>query len=309
MKAFADVHVHNYLSNCSKDRLTSAENYIKRYAELGIKVLGFANHTWDARVEGASAWYHKQTIEFATQIRNQLPADTLGVKVLIGAETEYCEKTKTLGMSAEGAKELDFLLIPHSHVHMVNFVMDDPAPYAEARKDLKAQLLQIDGMSEEQAESWVTPLREPQLRPFVKDSFEEQWPTYLADFLVQSFDSLMDHPELHKILQTTPVSIAHPFQPVGYVQYREDTIALIPDETFAKLFAKAAGLGVGLEINTNCSSPQLLRMNRIAKAQGCKFTLGSDTHSIAGAESIFKTDAATDALELTQDDLMKFIRI
>lgn len=308
MKALADVHVHNYLSNCSKDRLTSAGNYIKRYAELGIKVLGFANHCWDPRVEGASAWYHKQTIEFATQIRNQLPADTLGVKVLIGAETEYCGKSKTLGMSAEGAKELDFLLIPHSHVHMVNFVMDDPAPYAEARRSLIEQLMKIDGMTEEQAKSWVTPLREPLLRPFVKDSFEAQWPAYLADFLVKSFDSLMDHPELHEILKTTPVSVAHPFQPVGYHQYQEDMIDTISDETFARLFKKAADLGVGLEINSGCTSPQILRMNKIAKAQGCKFTLGSDTHSIAGAENIFKTDAATDALGLTEEDLMEFIR-
>ncbi len=308
MKAFADVHVHNYLSNCSKDRLASAGNYIKRYAELGIKVLGFANHTWDARVEGASGWYHKQTIEFATQIKHQIPEDTRGVKVLIGAETEYCGMSKTLGMSPEGAKELDFLLIPHSHVHMVNFVMEDPTPYAEARKDLIARLMQIEGMTEEQANSWVKPLREPALRPFVKEPYTE-WPAYLADFLVNSFDSLMEHPDLHEISKTTPVSIAHPFQPVGYVQYREDAIALIPDETFAKLFTKAAKLGVGLEINTACTSPQLLRMNQIAKARGCKFTLGSDTHSIEGAAAIFKTDAATDALELTQNDLMDFLQV
>lgn len=309
MKAIADVHVHNYLSNCGKDRASSAPNYIKKYAELGIKVLGFANHSWDERVEGESGWYHKQTIEFATQIRNQLPADTLGIKVLVGAETEYCGKSKTLGMSAEGAKELDFLLIPHSHVHMVNFVMDDPAPYAEARQKLKARLLQIEGMTEEQANAWVNPMREPLLRPFLEESFDAQWPAYLADFLVDSFNSLMEHPELHKILKTTPVSIAHPFQPVGYVQYREEMLERISDETFAMLFAKAAKLGVGLEINPACASPRLLRMNRIAKEQGCKFTLGSDTHSVQGAAGIFKTNDATDALGLTEEDLMDFIRV
>lgn len=306
MKAFADVHVHNYLSNCGKDRSSSAKNYVRRYAELGIKVLGFANHCWDPRVGGESAWYYKQTIEFATQIRNQLPRDTMGLKVLIGAETEYCGRSRTLGMSAEGAKELDFLLIPHSHVHMVNFVMDDPAPYAEARRQLIEQLMQIDGMTREQAESWVNPLREPALRPFVKNPFNE-WPSYLADFLVESFDSLMEHEELHKILKTTPVSIAHPFQPVGYGQYEEEMLTLIPDETFARLFKKAAALGVGLEINPACDAPQLIRMNKIAKEQGCKFTLGSDTHSVAGADRIFKTDLATEALGLTEQDMMDFL--
>lgn len=307
MKAFADVHVHNYLSNCGKDRSSSAGNYVKRYAELGVKTLGFANHCWDPRVEGESAWYYKQTIEFATQIRNQLPVDTMGVKVLVGAETEYCGRSRTLGMSAEGAKELDFLLIPHSHVHMVNFVMDDPAPYAEARKQLIAQLMQIDGMTEEQAEGWVKPLREPALRPFVKEPFTA-WPAYLADFLIKSFDSLMEHEELHKILKTTPVSIAHPFQPVGYGQYTEAMLAEIEDTTFERLFKKAAALGVGLEINGECNAPQMLRMLTIAKNCGCKFTLGSDAHSPNSMKGIFNTEPTTDALGLTEEDLMDFMK-
>ncbi|MBQ8894587.1 MAG: hypothetical protein IJ043_09325 [Clostridia bacterium] len=307
MKVLADVHVHNFLSNCGRDNTSTAANYVKRYAELGIKILGFANHIWDDRVPGASSWYHKQTLDFSMQIKPMIPKDTLGVKVLVGAETEYCGMSKTLGMSAEGAKELDFLLIPHSHVHMVNFVMEDPAPYAEARLWLKAQLMQINGMTEEQAESWVAPLREPLLRPFLQRPFED-WPAYLADFLVESFDSLMDHPELHKILQATPVSIAHPFQPVGYWQHTEALLGLISDETFARLFKKAADLGVGLEINTHCNNPAMLRMLTIAKDQGCKFTFGSDTHSISGAENIFNVQPAVDALGLTEDDLMDFIK-
>lgn len=308
MKAFADVHVHNYLSNCCKDNAATAENFVRRYAELGIKVLGFANHIWDDRVPGASSWYHKQTLDFSMQIKNQLPADTQGVKVLIGAETEYCGMSKTLGMSPEGAKELDFLLIPHSHVHMVNFVMEDPAPYAQARRQLKEHLMQINGMTKEQADSWVDPLREPLLRPFLKEPYEE-WPAYLAEFLVESFDSLMEHPELHRILQTTPVSIAHPFQPVGYGQYRDAAVGLISDETFNRLFRKAADLGVGLEINGNCNHPAMLRMLGLAKAQGCKFTLGSDTHSIEGATNIFNTEPTLEALGLSENDLMDFLRI
>lgn len=307
MRVFADVHVHNYLSRCCTDNAATAENFVKRYAELGIKTLGFANHIWDDRVPGASEWYHKQTLAFSMQIKNQIPADTQGIKVLVGAETEYCGMTQTLGMSAEGAKELDFLLIPHSHVHMVNFVMADPAPIAAAREQLKGQLLRIEGMTEEQAERWVAPLREPQLRPFVRPPYGE-WPAYLAEFLVASFESLMEHPELHRILETTPVSVAHPFQPVGYGQYRNEMLQLISDETFARLFKKAADLGIGLELNPNCGDPALIRMNAIAKEQGCKFTLGSDTHSIAKAENIFNVQAAVDALNLTENDLMAFLQ-
>ena len=307
MKAICDVHLHNYLSNCSKDRAATAENMILKAAELGLKTMGFANHIWDARVEGASSWYHKQTLEFSMQIKNQIPADTHGVRVLIGAETEYCGRNKTLGMSAEGAKELDFLLIPHSHVHMVNFVMDDPAPMAEARVWLTEEIMKIPGMTREQAESWVSPMREPQLRPFIRSSMEGM-AQYLADFLVESFESLTEHPELHKILKLIPVSVAHPFQPVGYGALQTAVLERIDDSTFERIFRKAAALGLGLEINPHCGDPALLRMNAIAKACGCKFTLGSDAHAPDGMESIRKTEAAMEALGLTDDDFMDFMR-
>ncbi len=307
MKAYCDVHIHNYLSNCSKDRAATAENQIYKAAELGLKTIGFANHIWDARVEGASSWYHKQTLEFSMQIKNQIPADTRGVKVLIGAETEYCGRSKTLGMSAQGAKKLDYLLIPHSHVHMVNFVMDDPAPMAEARERLKEDLMKIPGMSRNQADSWVDALREPALRPFFKEPFT-QWPAYLAEFLVDSFDSLLDHPELHEILKTTPVSIAHPFQPVGYAEYTAAMLEQISPDTFERLFKKAAALGVGLEINGECNYPQMLAMLKIAKDCGCKFTPGSDAHSPNSMKNIFNTEPTTRALGITEDHLMEFLK-
>ena len=306
MKAFCDVHLHNYLSNCSKDRAATAENMVWKAAELGLKKMGFANHIWDSRVEGASSWYHKQTLEFSMQIKNQIPADTRGVEVLVGAETEYCGRNRTLGMTAEGAKELDFLLIPHSHVHMVNFVMDDPAPMAEARQRLKGELMKIPGMTQELADGWVDPLREPALRPFISGSMEEM-PQYLADFLVESFDTLMEHPELHKILEVVPVSVAHPFQPVGYGGLQEAVLERIEDSTFRRIFGKAAALGVGLELNPRCGDPALVRMNAIAKECGCKFTLGSDAHSPDGMPNILKTEDAMEALGLTNDDLMEFL--
>ena len=49
-------------------------------------------------------------------------------------------------------------------------------------------------------------------------------------------------------------------------------------------------------------------MNRLAKACGCRFTLGSDTHSAEGMSGIFKTEAATEAAGVTQDDIMEYFR-
>ncbi len=308
MKALADVHVHNFLSSCCRDRTATAENYIKRYAELGVKVLGFANHTWDDRVAGNNEWYHKQNLDFEMQIKSQLPADRLGIKVLIGAETEFCGMTKTLGMSAEGAKELDFLLIPHSHVHMKNFVIPDIPEVLAARKKIKNKLMEALGISEGKAKEMASRLNQKELEPFFEGE-RTDYPKYVADFLVQSFEDLMFHPELEKILKVVPVSIAHPFQPCGDGAISEEIISHISDETFHRLFKMAAERKIGLEINPYCNLPHRLRYNKIAMEEGCKFTLGSDTHTIQGAEKIAEAEPALEALGLTEENLMDFIRI
>ena len=93
---------------------------------------------------------------------------------------------------------------------------------------------------------------------------------------------------------------------------REDyinTLDLIPTDDMKRLFEKSAKLGVGIELNQNDMSfsdsetDSVLRMFRIAKNEGCKFYLGSDSHNPNGflnATSAFRR--AVDYLELTEDD-------
>ncbi len=309
MKAFHDVHTHNYLSACSHDNLATAESFVYRAAELGLKVLGFANHTWDERVEGASPWYRDQSLAFQMQIKTQIPEDTRGVKVLVGAETEYCGMSDTLGMSREGAlQNLDFLLIPHSHVHMRNFVMADTPSEKQAKEAVKERLLKVAGITEEIATKWANALKYTDLQEFMTEP-KTDYVQYLADFLLMSFDRLMENESLKSFSDDLPVSIAHPFQPVGSGQYTAEILRRIPDSAFERIFAKAAARGIGLEINPACNYPEMLHMLEIAKNMGCKFTLGSDTHSIVGMEGVFRTDPSTDALGLTEYDFMDFVRI
>ena len=116
-----DLHVHTFLSACCSDESATADRMIARAAEVGLRTIGFANHMWDSRVPGASDWYRPQSYEHIIRIREQIPADTLGVRVLVGCETEYCGGGK-VGISREVAEQLDFVLIPMSHTHMKGFV-------------------------------------------------------------------------------------------------------------------------------------------------------------------------------------------
>jgi histidinol phosphatase-like PHP family hydrolase len=69
------------------------------------------------------------------------------------------------------------------------------------------------------------------------------------------------------------------------------TLDLLEEEELHRLFAKAAALGVGIELNgvdmkfSDEETETVLRPYRIAKACGCKFYFGTDAHHPAGLDS------------------------
>ena len=120
MKIEHDFHVHTHLSSCSSDPKATVENYLRLAKDRGLKLIGFANHFWDSNVPGASEWYKPQDFDHIMKIKDEIPQDTLGVKILIGCETEYCGYGK-VGITKRSL-QLDFVLIPISHLHMEGFV-------------------------------------------------------------------------------------------------------------------------------------------------------------------------------------------
>ena len=91
-----------------------------------------------------------------------------------------------------------------------------------------------------------------------------------------------------------------------------ETIDSIPVEDMHRLFAKAAKLGIGIEINPgNMKYAEeekdiLLRPFRIAKEEGCKFYCGSDVHHPENFANVRKwIERGIDDLGLTEED--KFI--
>lgn len=128
-----------------------------------------------------------------------------------------------------------------------------------------------------------------------------------AELWAVRFGALLD-----KDLPFRKIGVAHLACRLIANTSREDYLAvleMISDDTMDKLFAKAAGQGIGIELNSGDMSfaddeaDSVLRMFRIAKKQGCKFYCGSDAHHPAGLENapaIF--ERAIDYLGLTEDD-------
>jgi len=128
-----------------------------------------------------------------------------------------------------------------------------------------------------------------------------------AQLWVERFEAL-----LKKDLPFDKIGIAHLacglIDNRGRKQYAE-TMSRISDRDMERLFARAALLGCGIELNQDDMSfadeekDIVLRPFRIAKSCGCKFYLGSDAHHPAGFEKsreIF--ERAIMLLDLSEDD-------
>lgn len=141
LKQTSDYHVHSHFSLCATPEAT-LDNYIEIARKEGITTIGIADHMWDETVPGASGWYQAQSIERGKELRNEL-SDQKEIKICFGCETEM-EMHDKIGMSEEGASQLDFIIVPIGHFHMVGFTTPEHiTDYAYMRKRLIERFLKV----------------------------------------------------------------------------------------------------------------------------------------------------------------------
>lgn len=134
------MHVHTTLSVCCSDPAATPAAYLARAAEQGVRLIGFSNHYWDENIPlkpyyepargtdvGAIGFYSRQDTSHVLQIKEQIPSDTLGIRVLVGCESEYCGDGH-IGISREKAALFDYVLIPVAHLHMPGFTCPGDEP-------------------------------------------------------------------------------------------------------------------------------------------------------------------------------------
>ena len=137
-----DLHIHSYLSACSKDPEQTPE-LILRYAQHnGLRTICLTNHFWDDAVDGASEWYAPQHYQHLAQAK-PLP-QTEGVRFLFGCETEL-DMNLTLGLSPEKYDLFDFIIIPTTHMHFQGFTLSE-ADSANAQTRAAAWLRRFDAV-------------------------------------------------------------------------------------------------------------------------------------------------------------------
>ena len=258
-----DFHIHSELSSCSRDPEQSPERILAYAKENGLKKIVITDHFWDDKVDGASNWYKPQNFEHISAALPLPQAD--GIEFLFGCETDY-DKFCTVGVAKETLDKFAFIIIPTTHMHMVDFTI--------SREDAES--------NEARAKLWVSRLD----NLFAKDL------------------------PFHKIgIAHLACSLINGASREAYLE----VLNLIPTEEMERVFAKAAKLGVGIELNQydmnwrNGEEESVLRMFKIAKKMGCKFYLGTDAHhpdAFIKSKAIF--ERAIDKLGLTEDDKFTF---
>ena len=109
------------------------------------------------------------------------------------------------------------------------------------------------------------------------------------------------------------IGIAHPTCDLlapGEWENHLAVLDLISDEDLHRVYARAAEVGVGIELNmpifqySEADLPRVLRPYKIARTCGCKFYLGSDAHhpTELDEDAIDRFVRMTELLELREED-------
>ena len=236
-----DYHIHTYLSSCSRDPEQTAARLLQYAQGNGFTSLCVTDHFWDSTVPGASKWYEPQNLD---HIRELLPLPTAdGIDFMFGVETDM-DKNFVIGISPTTVEQMDFIIVPTTHLHMKGFTLDEAIGGGDDEENVKRR----------------------------------------AELYVKRFDALLnaDLPfEKVGVAHLTCGLICR--EPAGSKSHLK-VLGLVDDATFREFFDRSAQCGLGIELNFNPFAFEgedleaMLRPYRIAQSCGCKFYFGSDAH-------------------------------
>ncbi len=127
-----DYHIHSRLSDCSDDPGQTPEVILQYARERGFSQIVLTNHFWDHRVYVPDyGFYNHQSFE---RLKEELPLPQCeGVEFLFGGECDM-DQNGVIGATAETVQELDFLIVPTTHLHLTPFTMAEGTSLEERAK-------------------------------------------------------------------------------------------------------------------------------------------------------------------------------
>ena len=112
-----DLHIHTYLSLCSKDEKQNPGAILDIAKENGLKTICITDHYWDSAVPcntSVNWWYDEQNFEHISKIL-PLPKDD-NVRFLFGCEADM-DSDNRIGLPKERYNDFDFIIVSTTHFH------------------------------------------------------------------------------------------------------------------------------------------------------------------------------------------------
>lgn len=262
-----DYHIHSGLSYCSRDPEQTTARILKYAEDNGFHSICLTDHFWDHKIPGFAKQgsYHKQSLEY---IKNALPLPSSDkVRFYFGGEGDM-DKNLTIGVTESIYEELDFLVVPTTHMHMTGFTVSEEDTALERRAELYVKRFEAL-------------LRDEKLIPCR---------TGIAHLTCPLMASHNKNPEDHlRVLD----------------MISDEVFRTLFTETAQKGFG--VELNLTLNRYTKEQYSTVLRPYFIAKEAGCKFYLGSDAHTPAGLDAAPDHFAAViEELKLEESDKFHF---
>ena len=271
MRFAHDMHIHTLWSGDASEKAAVA-GYVAAGRELGLQKMGFAEHFWDDRVEGAFPFYRPQTFAKVSQTREEIrQLGDCGIQLLFGCEVEYDPVRRAPALTPQVAEQFDFVIVPNSHSH-------ETMPkeyYAQKQKHKDFILEAFNDIINCDVSAYVCGIAHP---------FSLVRCPYPCDDLIGLVSD-----DVFKDL---------------FARTAEKGIAL--ELNVSCFMSGLRQLGLEMDRVGDC---QLMRMLRIAKEEGCKFFFGTDAHDLGHLESLRYMDPLADCLSLTDGDIAPFARV
>ena len=264
-----DTHIHSGGSMCSGAPDQTPERILQYAADEGLTTVCLTDHFWDEAIPVPEGGWGRDFYcsQNYEHIRKQLPLPQRDGIRFLFGVEAEMTLDGTVGLTPERCEDLDFALISISHFHMTDFTISA----ADAATPEGRGRVLMDKLE------WLL------AKPF-------PW---------------------HKI------SLAHLTGPKlggGDPTFHIAAIDSMKGERLTNLLKKAAALGVSIELNTGtfrfaheAEAEAVVAFYAHAKACGCRFTFGSDTHRPAEfGEHKARGQWMADRLGLTPEDIHSF---
>ncbi len=128
-----DLHIHSKISHCSSDPEQTTERILKYAEDNNLKHICLTDHHWADDAGYASEWfYNTQNYAHIAQMLPLPQSQNENIKFHFGCEIEM-DKDLRVGITEKSAEMFEFIIIPTTHLHFVNFTID-PKDFALERR-------------------------------------------------------------------------------------------------------------------------------------------------------------------------------